>query len=151
MGHNGRMAEPVSAGVIPARHTPEGWKLLILRSYRNWDFPKGLIDPGEGPLAAAKREAEEEAALTNLEFSFGEIYRDTAPYSAGKIARYYLAVTKQEQITLPVSAELGRPEHQEGRWVSLDEAASLLPSRLQPILAWASRKLAQRMKAEGAA
>ncbi len=29
----------ISAGVIPARKTPEGWKLLILRAYRNWDFP----------------------------------------------------------------------------------------------------------------
>ena len=57
---------------------PEGWKVLILRAYRNWDFPKGLIDPGEDPFAAAKREVEEEAALTVLEFPFGEVYRETA-------------------------------------------------------------------------
>jgi 8-oxo-dGTP pyrophosphatase MutT (NUDIX family) len=130
------METPISAGVVPARRTPEGWKLLILRAYRKWDFPKGRIDPGEEPLAAAKREAEEEAALTDLEFPFGEIYRDTAPYAGGKIARYYLAVTGQERITLPVSPELGRPEHHEGRWVSLEEAEKLLPPRLQPVLNW---------------
>ncbi|HEY7657923.1 MAG TPA: NUDIX domain-containing protein [Burkholderiales bacterium] len=135
------MAQVISAGVIPARRTPEGWKLLVLRAYRNWDFPKGLIDPGEAPLAAAKREAAEEAALTDLEFPFGEIYRETEPYAGGKIARYYLAVTKQERITLPVSEELGRPEHDEGRWVSRDEAARLLPPRLQPILGWAREVL----------
>jgi 8-oxo-dGTP pyrophosphatase MutT (NUDIX family) len=130
------MAKPISAGVVPARRTPDGWKLLILRAYRNWDFPKGRLDPGETPLAAAKREAEEEAALTDLEFPFGEIYRDTEPYAGGKIARYYLALTRREEITLPVAPELGRPEHHEGRWVSLDEAARLLPPRLQPILGW---------------
>jgi 8-oxo-dGTP pyrophosphatase MutT (NUDIX family) len=137
------MAEPISAGVVPARRTPDGWKLLILRAYRNWDFPKGRIDPDEAPLAAAKREAEEEAALTDLEFPFGEVYRDTAPYARGKIARYYLAITRQEDVTLPVAPELGRPEHHEGRWVSLDEAARLLPPRLQSILAWARDALDQ--------
>jgi 8-oxo-dGTP pyrophosphatase MutT (NUDIX family) len=138
---NVSMAQVISAGVIPARRTPEGWKLLILRAYRNWDFPKGRMDPGEEPFTAAKREAAEEAALTDLEFPFGEIYRDTAPYAGGKIARYYVAVTKQERITLPVSEELGRPEHHEGRWVSLAEAERLLPPRLQPILIWVREAL----------
>ena len=138
------MEKPVSAGVIPARRTPEGWKLLILRAYRNWDFPKGQIDPGEEPFAAAKREAVEEAALTDLTFPFGEIYRDTAPYAGGKVARYYLAVTQQERITLPVSEELGRPEHHEWRWASFAEAERLLPPRLQPILGWVRELLGER-------
>ena len=138
------MAALISAGVVPARRTPDGWKLLILRAYRNWDFPKGRIDPGEAPLAAARREAEEEAALTDLEFPFGESYRDTEPYAGGKIARYYLGVTRQQDITLPVSPELGRPENHEGRWVSLDEAAKLLPPRLQSVLAWARHTLDQK-------
>jgi len=41
----------------------------------------------------------------------------------------------------PVSPELGRPEHDEWRWVSFDEAEHLLPPRLQPILAWARKQL----------
>ena len=132
---------PVSAGIIPIRRTPDGLRILILRAYRNWDFPKGFIEEGESPLAAAKREAGEEADLHDLAFPFGERYCDTAPYSGGKIARYYLAETKREDVSLPVSPELGRPEHHEGRWVDLDEAQRLLPPRLQPVLAWAREQV----------
>jgi 8-oxo-dGTP pyrophosphatase MutT (NUDIX family) len=135
---------PVSAGIVPVRRTPEGWRVLILRAYRNWDFPKGYIDAGEAPLAAATREAAEEADLHDLAFPFGEIHCDTAPYSGGKIGRYFLAETRREDVVLPVSAELGRPEHHEGRWVGLDEAAMLLPERLRPVLAWARGQLEQR-------
>lgn len=123
------------------RRTPNGWRLLLLRAYRNWDFPKGLVEPGESPVAAALRETKEEADIDDLAFHWGDIHCETAPYSGGKIARYYLAETKQEQITLPVSPELGRPENDEWRWVGLDEAARLLPARLQPILRWAQQVL----------
>jgi len=135
------MPSLLSAGVIPARRTSTGWKLLILRAYRNWDFPKGLVEAGEKPLAAALREAAEETGITDLKLAFGEGYRETAPYAKGKIARYYLAVTEEERVTLPVSEELGRPEHHEWRWVSFDEAARLLPGRLAPVLAWAREVL----------
>lgn len=97
----------IFAGVIPARRMPDGWKLLILRAYRKRDLLKGRIGPGEVPLAAAKRGA-----------------NDLSRYRAvrrGQDCPYYLAVTRQERITLPVSPELGRPEHHEGRWVSLDD------------------------------
>lgn len=124
----------VSAGVIPVRRTPGGWRFLILRVYRNWDFPKGLVEPGEDPLATARREAAEEACLTDLAFHWGDASWATAPYSRGKkIARYYLAETSIEAIVLPVNPELGHPEHHEGRWVDADTAAGLLPERLQDV------------------
>ena len=130
------MPKILSAGVIPARRTAEGWRILVLRAFRNWDFPKGVVDAGEDAKAAAVRETAEETALSNLDFAFGDGYRETMPYAGGKVARYYLGVTEQGQITLPVSAELGRAEHDEWRWVDFTEAASLLPPRLQPILQW---------------
>jgi 8-oxo-dGTP pyrophosphatase MutT (NUDIX family) len=130
-----------SAGVVVARRVDSGWRLLVLRAYRNWDFPKGLVEPGELPLDAAIRETAEEAELNDLAFRWGEGYCETAPYRGGKVARYYLAETTQQSITLPVSPELGRPEHDEWRWVSFDEAECLLPPRLQPILAWARKQL----------
>jgi len=130
-----------SAGVVVARRDTGGWNLLVLRAYRNWDFPKGLVEPGEAPLDASIRETAEEAAISDLVFRWGEGYCETAPYRGGKVARYYLAETAQTCVTLPVSAELGRPEHDEWRWVSFDEAGRPLPPRLQPILAWARKQL----------
>lgn len=131
----------LSAGVVVARREGSGWRLLVLRAYRNWDFPKGRVEPGEAPFDAAIRETAEEAGISDLAFRWGEGYAETVPYGRGKVARYYLGETAQSAITLPVSPELGRPEHDEWRWVSFDEAAKLLPPRLQPVLAWARGQL----------
>ena len=149
--NNGLMREQVptdsrpsafSAGVVVARRDGGGWRLLVLRAYRNWDFPKGMLEPGEAPLDAAIRETAEEAAISELDFRWGEGYCETAPYRHGsKVARYYVAETSQAFVTLPVSPELGRPEHDEWRWVGFDEAGRLLPPRLQHILAWARKQL----------
>ena len=127
--------------MVVVRRNAGGWRLLVLRAYRNWDFPKGLLEPGEAPLDAAIRETAEETGIGDLVFRWGEDHRETVPYGRGKVARYYLAETKQAAIALPVSPELGRPEHDEWRWVGFDEAAHLLPPRLQPILAWAGERL----------
>ena len=137
------MPSVLSAGVIPIRSTSNGWRILVLRAYKNWDFPKGRVEMGEDPIDAAKREATEETGLSRLQFTFGDVYRDTLPYAGGKIARYYLAETDEETIRLPISHELGRPEHHEWRWVSFDEAEDLLPPRLSLILEWARNTVEQ--------
>ena len=134
-------APRLSAGVVVVRPGPTGWLFLLLRAYRNWDFPKGVVEPGEDPLAAARREVREETLIADLRFTWGEEYRETAPYSNNKVARYYLAETGTESITLPVSPELGRPEHNEARWVDLAVALSLSSPRVAPILRWAAEKL----------
>lgn len=82
-----------SAGIVPLRCTPDGWRVLGLRCFRNWDFPKGKLDSGEEPLQAALREAKEEADLGDLVLRWGEAHRETAPYGKGKVARYYLGET----------------------------------------------------------
>lgn len=124
------------------RRTADGWRLLVLRAFRNWDFPKGLIEPGEAPFAAAVREAREETGIADLAFRWGEDFRETEPYARNKVARYYLAETRQEELTLPVSPELGRPEHHEYRWIDFATAARLLPPRLRPILRWVRSRVA---------
>lgn len=135
------MTEPRSAGAVIFRRTPSGVHLLVLRAWRNWDLPKGEIEAGETPLAAARRECAEETGLGDLRFDAGEAYQDTLPYAGGKVARYYLAETATERVALPVSPQLGRPEHDEWRWVSFDEAEELLPPRLAIVLDWARARI----------
>jgi 8-oxo-dGTP pyrophosphatase MutT (NUDIX family) len=132
-----------AAGAVIFRRSERGVRLLVLRAYQNWDFAKGMIEPGESELDAAKREAREETGLADLDFPFGDVHKDTMPYSGGKVARYFLAETGETTIELPVSPELGHPEHHEWRWVSFDEAEDLLPPRLAVILEWARRQLDQ--------
>jgi bis(5'-nucleosidyl)-tetraphosphatase len=127
-----------SAGIVPVRLTADGPRVLVLRAWRNWDFPKGRIEPGESPLAAALRESLEEAALDDLIFPWGEVYRDTTPYAGGKVSRYFVAETRREDVVLPINPELGRAEHHEGRWLAFPAARTLLVPRLQAILDWAA-------------
>ena len=132
---------PRAAGAVVFRRSERGIRVLILRAYNNWDFPKGLIEPGEDALAAAKREVEEETGLAGLEYPFGDEFKETLPYAGRKVARYYLAETDEAELQLPVSPELGRPEHHEYRWVSFEEAEDLLPPRLAAVLEWAKKTI----------
>jgi 8-oxo-dGTP pyrophosphatase MutT (NUDIX family) len=130
-----------AAGAVVFRRSDRGVRLLVLRAYKNWDFPKGLIEPGEDALAAARREVLEETGLADLAYPFGDEFKETLPYAGNKVARYYLAETDAEKIELPVSPELGRPEHHEYRWISFDEAEDLLPPRLAVVLEWAKKTI----------
>src|SRR5688572_26146447 len=108
-------AQRLSAGVVVVRETPEGWRFLLLRAFNHWDFPKGMVESGEAPLAAAIREIKEGSLVADLSFSWGDAFAATGPYSPGKVARYYLAQTKTTAVALPVIEALGRPEHHESR------------------------------------
>ncbi len=126
-----------SAGVVVVSLIERKLKFLLLRSYRNWDFPKGTIQAEEDPIAAAMREVREETTLDDLSFDWGPVFTETGPYNRNKVARYYLARSKERHIILPVSPELGTPEHDEACWVGFDRALSMVSARLQPVVRWA--------------
>jgi 8-oxo-dGTP pyrophosphatase MutT (NUDIX family) len=136
-------ATPVvrSAGLIIARRRGSDWRLLVLRAAAQWDFPKSLLAEGEDALDTAKREAAEETGIGDLALDFGDAHKETIAYGRGEIARYYLAVTTTEAVKLPIAHELGRPAHDEWRWVGFDEAEDVLPPRLAAVLDWARNKL----------
>lgn len=62
----------VSAGLLMCRREPDGYKFLLAhpggpffarKDLGVWTVPKGLVDPGEDLLAAARREFEEETGF----------------------------------------------------------------------------------------
>jgi bis(5'-nucleosidyl)-tetraphosphatase len=130
-----------AAGVVVVRESDSGPRFLLLRAYRNWDLPKGLVEPGEQPFATACREVEEETGITDLDFAWGNDFVETAPYSGNKVARFYVARTPSDHVVLPVNPTLGRPEHHEYRWVQIDDALALVVPRLQIVLKWAGARM----------
>lgn len=129
--------DKLSCGIVVIRRANTGYMVLMLRAYRNWDFPKGIREDGEEPLEAAVREVGEETSIKSLEFEWGERCKDSGPYNRGKVARYYLACTEQEEVEMGIAPELGTPEHHEWRWVSFDEAYDLASPRVRLIVQWA--------------
>ncbi len=131
----------LSAGVIIVRMNEVQLKYLLLRAFGYWDFPKGIVEPDESPVEAAKREVEEETTLNDLNFRWGYDYRETGPYNRGKVARYYIAETSESRVSLPVNPDIGKPEHDEYRWVSYEEALSLVAPRVRAALEWAQETI----------
>jgi 8-oxo-dGTP pyrophosphatase MutT (NUDIX family) len=125
----------LSAGVIIVHVATR--RYLLLRCYHYWDFPKGLVEPGETPWAAACREVREETGLSFLDFLWGHVYIETAPYGHGKTARYYLAASPDEHVILPRNPLTGQPEHHAYRWLEYTDARRLLCERLVPVIDWA--------------
>lgn len=135
----------ISAGIVPVRIVDNEPLFLMLRAYTLWDFPKGKVEKGETDLEAALRETKEEAAIPSdeLKFTWGKEYFETEPYrkKKDKVVRYFVAQTEFTDVDLPHNAELGKPEHQEYRWVTYDEAKELVNKRIDSVLEWAYSKI----------
>lgn len=110
---------------------------LMLRAYRNWDFPKGLREGEETPIEAAIREVGEETGIHTLSFDWGDKYIETGPYNRGKVARYYLARTEEEHVVMGIAPALGRAEHHQSLWVDFNKAYDLAAPRVRTVVQWA--------------
>jgi 8-oxo-dGTP pyrophosphatase MutT (NUDIX family) len=131
------LPDTLSCGVVVVRQSDDGWRTLMLRAYRNWDFPKGLMEQGETPMQAAVREVGEETGIRQLSFDWGDKYIETGPYNRGKVARYYLARTEEEKVVMGIVPELGRAEHHQSLWVDFDKAYDLTAPRVRAVVQWA--------------
>ena len=138
-----RSVRPVkqSAGIILLNVSVNPISVLCLRAYKNWDFPKGQLDPGETHQETALRELEEETGYTSSDIRMiGSLLNtpESVTYGSGKsqkTATYFYAVLENfDKVPyLAVNPELGHPEHDEWRWANIADLPGLLPKRLQPI------------------
>ena len=118
--------EETSAGGVVYRVVDGSPVYLLIRdSYRNWGFPKGHVEDGELPDAAALREVSEETGLSDLvvrglvqtidwHFRFrGKLIH--------KICHFYLMETAESTTS---------PQRTEGitacRWLPFSEAEELI-------------------------
>ena len=121
-----RARQEVSAGGVVYRLDGERALFLLIRdSYANWGFPKGHLEEGEAPEAAAVREVEEETGLTSVE-SRGAIetidwYFRFRGRLIHKVCHFYLMQSE---------TDLTRPQVTEGitecQWVPYEEAERMI-------------------------
>jgi 8-oxo-dGTP pyrophosphatase MutT (NUDIX family) len=131
LNHLPSLAGPFSwvrAAAVCVRAKSTGVEFLIVRTKEpaslpaHWTFPKGHIEPGESPLEASMREADEEAGAR------GVVHRDPLPlylFPAGAALDALVVVPfLMEETELKDPTEPGR----DIRWSSPDEAKELLSS-----------------------
>jgi len=110
-----------AGGIVLRASATGGWEVAVVHrpEHADWSFPKGKLEPGETAPECALREVREETGLESTLGRFvGQVeYRDRR--GRPKIVEYWLMQ--------PVKGDF-RPsaEVDELRWVSLQDAASLL-------------------------
>ena len=128
---------PISCGTLVIN--PRGELLLChVTNTDHWDIPKGMMDEGETPLAAAIREMQEEAGLTFEVGLFEELglfnYR---PDKRLHLFKVYSPIEFDSLATLVCSSFF--PHHQTGeatpevdgfRWAARAEIATLCWPRM---------------------
>lgn len=132
----------LSAGLVVLHHGSDRLRLLCLRSFDSWDFPKGPAADDADVLETAIAHTRALTGLETLEFPWGEEYRETVAYDDGRVSRYYLAQTPEADIVLPLPADAQGEEDYGYAWVTFDEAEDILPPRLALVLEWALRRVA---------
>jgi 8-oxo-dGTP pyrophosphatase MutT (NUDIX family) len=123
-----RLEEESAGGIVFRLERGRPRYLLIRDSYRNWGFPKGHLEPGEAPDAAAVREVGEETGLRALHvrglietIDWDFRFRGQPIH---KVCHFFLMESRRSRTS---------PQRAEGitacRWMSFDEASRRLSYR----------------------
>jgi 8-oxo-dGTP pyrophosphatase MutT (NUDIX family) len=121
--------EQTSSGGVAYREKDDGVELaVILTNPENrWQLPKGMIDAGETPEIAARREVREEAGIeTEMIAPIDRTEYWFMADRAGKRTRFHKRV--HWFLMRYVSGTVEDHDHEvtEARWVSVDEAVQML-------------------------
>lgn len=124
--NRGRAREEHSAGGVVFRmDAGQPLYLLIRDSYQNWGFPKGHIEAGEQPHAAARREVSEETGLGGLVLRGAIDTIDWFFRFKGQLIHKSCQFFLMESLEATTS-----PQRNEGitacRWIAFEEAEALI-------------------------
>lgn len=136
------MRKAQSAGIVIIRYEDDKPKVLFMRSYSYWDFPKGGVEENENKFEAAIREVNEEAGITDLNFKWGRTFHETEAYGKNhKTVSYFIAETKQKDVVMGINPIMGKAEHEEYQWLTFSQARSLAVERITKVLDWAENRI----------
>jgi 8-oxo-dGTP pyrophosphatase MutT (NUDIX family) len=119
----------ISSGGVVVRPAATGPEVCLISDGRYWGFPKGLVEPGESPEAAALREISEEtglprsslqviAALPPAEYVFRRPNHGALVF---KRVHHFLVGAPEDAALLPDPAEIA-----DAAWLGFEEARSRL-------------------------
>jgi 8-oxo-dGTP pyrophosphatase MutT (NUDIX family) len=115
------------------RRQPAGIEVAIIRprGTERWQLPKGLVDPGEPPEQAARREVREEAGIVGevvapiqtINYWYVGADRDGQRVRFHKTVHFFLLTFHSGDVT--------NHDHEvaEARWMPIDEALERLAFR----------------------
>ena len=114
--------------VVVLRGTASESRLLLVRRagphlHGAWTYIAGHVEPGESGWQAARRELREETGLNPLDFhatSFCEQFYDPRSDDVQVVPAFVARVAADAELRL-------NHEHSAFRWVSIEEAAVMLP------------------------
>ncbi|HEU5170622.1 MAG TPA: NUDIX domain-containing protein [Gemmatimonadales bacterium] len=145
-----------SAGLLLYRRTPGGLEVFLAhpggpfwqgRDDGAWTMPKGLLHAGEDPLAAARREFEEETGITPREpfLPLGSVRQ-----KAGKVVHAWACEGDADPAQVTSNTARSEWPRGSGRWVSypeVDRCAWFDPATARVKLNPAQAELIDRLEA----
>jgi 8-oxo-dGTP pyrophosphatase MutT (NUDIX family) len=142
----------VSAGGVAFRLSKPVPQVAIVSVMpdKRWQLPKGIVEQGESPEAAALREVREEAGIeTELRASIEIIEYWYVGESRGQRVRYHKFV--HFFLMEYRQGDVSNHDHEvaEARWVSIDEAIGMLAFKNERIVIEKAREMIVALEKTG--